>query len=146
MIPSFFKQNWWKKYTKFNPQLCVADEKFTTCFQCFFFTLSFISLLFVSICCVWFFFRALSKISSHCETDMRIHFICRCTGVWMSFFAEQSLTVVMNKNLPCCYSSGYRIVIKIIFFVCLFSAIFRTWTNKYLIPYPLPTTSVLIAV
>lgn len=124
MIPSFFKQNWWKKYTKFNLQLsiCCWWELRKHASTVFFPLYLFFCCSFQSVLCL-IFFHVFSKISSRCETDMwyilstRDAPLCECHFCHLKAFSDISWHD-FGLKISYCWSSGYRIVIKIIF--CLF--------------------------
>lgn len=117
MILSNFKQTRWKSTQSLIYNYMLLDENSTTCF-CFFHCC-----LFQSVGCFGFFCCFINEISSRCETDMwyflsthdapcECHFCHFETSLtsWYAFFLK----------ICFCYSSGYRIVIKIsaLFCVC----------------------------
>lgn len=123
MIPSFFKQSWWKKYTKFNLQLSICcwwelRKHASTVFSLFIYSF----VVRFNLFSVWF-FHVFSKISSRCETDMwyilstRDAPLCECHFCHLKAFSDISW-YDFGLKISYCWSSGYRIVIKIIF--CLF--------------------------
>lgn len=129
-----------KKYTKFNLQLYVAWWEFRNMLAAFFPTIHIHSLLFVSICCLLCFFVSSTRFHHVakliCDT-FYLHDapLCEChfchfkTCLWHR-------DMVSWEKIRFCYSSGYRIVIKIRCFLCVYFIHDRA--NIKFLPFPPP--------